>query len=583
METDSKLTVWKLLKQLIKPNLSILSKGIGSLIIVDIVGMLLPMCLKTAIDALYNPDSLYSTILPLALLMVVIAIVQAVFRYGWRIYFQSIAQNAVYDLRKMLFEHLLKVPLDYYSKIRSGDIMSRMTNDMQEIKFAFGVGTLIFLDSSFYLICIPTIMYRISPKLTVYTLIPLIVVSILGASIKNYIRSISQEIQIKLSDLSSKAEESISGIRIIKGFVTEQQEIQQFIDTDNEYVKSRFKQANFDSFFHPAIDLFSGISLIVLLYVGGQMVIEKNISIGTFMAFHGYMLMLNWPMRSVGMLLNVYQKGRASLERCIAIYNEPSESSLEQNTTQELPNNYSIEVSDLSYKYPENKDFAIKNINFKIENGKSIAITGPVGCGKSTLLKVIMKNMPQTSGTIKIGNVNSLDINTEKYRAMFSYVPQEVFLFSESIKDNILYTSKDKNDVEKAIKYANLAGLKNELDKFPQGIESMLGEKGVNISGGQKQRVSIARALQTQRPILILDDCTSAVDTETEKEIITNLQSNDYKPTKITVSHRMVSIQNADLILYMDNGQIIEQGTHEDLMRLNGRYATAWNKQRLQQ
>lgn len=583
MKTSEKITVWQLIKKLLKPNLNILTKGIGSLIIVDIAGMLIPMCLKSAIDALYKPDSFYNTILPLALLMIVIAIVQAVFRYGWRMYFQSISQNAVYSLRQRLFEHLLKLPLSYYSKIRTGDIMSRMTNDMQEIRFAFGMGTLIFLDSSFYLICIPTIMFNISPKLTCLTMIPLILVSFLGAAIKNYIQKISQEIQNKLSDLSSKAEESISGIRILKGFGTETQESQQFNIIDNEYVKARLKQANFDSFFHPTIDLVSGISMILLLYFGGQMVMNKTISIGTFMAFQGYMAMLNWPMRSVGMLLNVYQKGKASLERCLSILNEPTENSTEPSMDNQLPTDFSIEVSNLSFKYPNSADYVLKDINFKIENNKTLAITGPVGCGKSTLLKIIMKNMLPTEGMIKIGNIKSSDINAEKYRSMFSYVPQEVFLFSESIEENILYSSENNNNKDIALKYAIMSGLKNEIERFPHGLDTMLGEKGVNISGGQKQRISIARALQAQRPILVLDDCTSAVDTETEKEIIKSLNNNEKVLTKIIVSHRMVSVQNADLIIYMDNGKVIEQGTHSELMTLNGKYAAAWNRQRLEQ
>ncbi len=249
----------------------------------------------------------------------------------------------------------------------------------------------------------------------------------------------------------------------------------------------------------------------------------------------------------------------------------------------QLPTDFSIEVSNLSFKYPNSADYVLKDINFKIENNKTLAITGPVGCGKSTLLKIIMKNMLPTEGMIKIGNIKSSDINAEKYRSMFSYVPQEVFLFSESIEENILYSSENNNNKDIALKYAIMSGLKNEIERFPHGLDTMLGEKGVNISGGQKQRISIARALQAQRPILVLDDCTSAVDTETEKEIIKSLNNNEKVLTKIIVSHRMVSVQNADLIIYMDNGKVIEQGTHSELMTLNGKYAAAWNRQRLEQ
>lgn len=579
---DNTIKPMQLLKELLKPYKGLLLKGFASLLIVNMADIIPPICLKLAIDSFNNPETARPTLFYCSITIIFIAILQSVFRFYWRQFFQGTSQHAIYDLRKQLFDHLLKLPFDYFKRTRTGDIMSRMTNDIQEIKFMLGMGILIFLDALFYLSTVPFIMIYLSPKLTAATLIPFTLITVFATLAKTVIHKRSREIQSRLSDLSSRAEENLSGIRVIKGFGTEQEEINRFDACGKEFVKVKLKLADFEAFFHPAINLLVGIGMILLLYIGGNMVIEKTVTLGVFMAFQGYMLKLNWPMRAIGMIISSYQRGKASLERCILILKEEKENTGESEHTGFAPRNFDLEAINASYKYPDGNEEAVKNISFKLLQGETLGITGPVGCGKTTLLRLIMKIQNLTSGKILVGGADIARVNTERLRNIFSYVPQEVFLFSESVKENILFSAENKNDPEQALAYAALAGLKGELEKFPHGIETMLGERGVNLSGGQKQRISIARALQAQRPILVLDDCTSAVDTETEKEILDSLNKNG-KKTKIIVSHRMVSIQNADRIIYMDNGEIVEMGKHDELMKLNGRYAAAWQRQRLKE
>jgi ATP-binding cassette subfamily B protein len=294
------------------------------------------------------------------------------------------------------------------------------------------------------------------------------------------------------------------------------------------------------------------------------------------------MLKLSWPMMAIGWIINLYQRSMASLERCLHILNEPTSNANEQEKDKK-PETFDLEIKDLSFTYPDGKFPVLKNISFKLPAGKTLGITGPVGCGKTTLLRILTRMFEPSSGKILIGKVLVNDMNLTYNKSLFAVVPQETFLFSESIRENILFSLTDKENRELALKKAYSAGLGPDMNEFPDGINTLLGEKGVNLSGGQKQRLSLARALASERPFLLLDDCTSAVDTETEQEILTGIKNSDDPRTCIVVSHRMVSLQNADLIIYLENGQIVERGTHAELLKHAGRYSRTWERQRLKE
>ncbi|PKL50754.1 MAG: ABC transporter ATP-binding protein [Candidatus Riflebacteria bacterium HGW-Riflebacteria-2] len=589
-QAQNHITAQKYTLELLRPYRRHLLYGVSSLIIVDIADIMPPIIIKLAIDAIERGGEI-RTIVYCGIGLLVTAIIQAVFRFFWRQFFLGTSHKSVYDLRKALFSHLLKLPFHYFSRTRTGDIMSRLTNDIQEIRFMLGIGVLITLDASFYFLTIPFIMIWLSPKLTLITLLPFLMMPILVVLVKNTIHNRSRDVQARLSDLSSKAEENLSGIRVIKGFHTEDSEISRFSSCGREFVKDKIRLANVEAFFHPALDLVIAAGMVILLYFGGNMVVAGTITLGSFMAFEAYMLKLSWPMMAVGWIINLYQRSMASMERCLQILREPvAQSLVDSNETDqkpvmankvEIPAGYAIELADLCFTYPGASQPALKNISFKLPEGRTLGITGPVGCGKSTLLRLLMKMFSPESGQIRIGGKDSHEIDLPDLRRLFSYVPQETFLFSETIRENILFACSDKTRSEAAEAFAQRAGLADDLKDFSGRLETMLGERGVNLSGGQKQRVSLARALAAERPILVLDDCTSAVDTETEQRILSSLQKQERKQTCIIVSHRMVSLQNADLIIYLDGGEVVESGSHAELLQHGGRYARAWERQRI--
>lgn len=567
--------------QLLRPYRHLLLYGFVSLLIVDIADVLPPIIIKSAIDGveqnLGNTHLLYCGII-----LMVTAVIQGIFRFFWRKFFLGSSHMSVYDLRKMLFSHLLKLPFHYFSRTRTGDIMSRLTNDIQEIRFMLGIGILITLDASFYLLTIPFIMLYMSPQLMLITLVPLLLVPIMVFAVSKAIHDRSKEVQARLSDLSSRSEENISGIRIVKGFRCEESEMAKFDRVGLEFVRDKIKLANIDSIFHPGLDLIIAMSMVVLLLFGGKMVIAGSISLGSFIAFEAYLLKLSWPMMAIGWIINLYQRSMASLDRCLQILNEaPAETG--KTNDRVTFSSYDLEVNKLSFAYPESEINILKDISFKLPTGKTLGITGPVGCGKTTLLRLLVSMLDPTSGQIKIGEHDISKLDLQQLRSLFAIVPQETFLFSETIRENILFARDDKEDSMLAESSAFQAGLAPDLQEFPHGLETMLGERGVNLSGGQKQRVSLARALAAARPFLLLDDCTSAVDTETEQAILSGIRNSENPGTCIIVSHRMVSLQNADLIIYLQDGQIVEKGTHRELLELQGRYAKTWERQRLKE
>ena len=580
LQADNHPSPQRFAVQLLAPYRRHLLYGMLSLIIVDIADILPPVILKQAIDSIEHGQQ-GNVLLWCGGALLLTAIIQSIFRFFWRQFFLGTSHNSVYDLRKQLFAHLLKLPFHYFSRTRTGDIMSRLTNDIQEIRFMFGIGILVVLDASFYFLTVPFIMLWLSPRLTFYTMLPFVFMPAMVIMVKNSIHNRSKEVQARLSDLSSRAEENLSGMRVIKGFRIEESEIDRFNRCGLDFVRDKIRLSNVESLFHPALDMVMAFGMVSLLYLGGNMVIAGTITLGSLIAMESCMLKVSWPMMAIGWIISLYQRCMASMDRCLQILHEPPATSDDHPEAEMAPTSYDIEISNLSFSYPEAKIESLKNISFKLGEGQTLGITGPVGSGKSTLLRLLMKMFQPAGGEITIGGVSSARIPLREMRNLFAYVPQETFLFSESIRENILFSQENKEQPEKAAAFAGSAGLESDLRDFPTGLETMLGERGVNLSGGQKQRVSLARAMAAERPILVLDDCTSAVDTETEQKILASLRSSTRRRTCIIVSNRMVSLQSADLIIYLDNGEIAEIGTHQQLLEKQGRYAQAWQRQRL--
>lgn len=557
--------------------------GFLSLILVDIADVLPPYIIKLAIDGIEAGKPL-NYLLMLGAAILGLAILQGTFRFFIRKFFLGSSHCAVYDLRKQLFEHLLKLPFDFFNKTRTGDLMSRLTNDLQEIRFMLGIGVLIMFDISFYFLSIPFFMLWLSPKLTLISCLPLCLLPVLVLVIRHHIHSRSMAVQSRLSELSAVSEESISGMKISKGFRTESNIIDKINTVSMKLFGDKLKLASLEAFFHPTLNLIIHISTVVLLLFGGKMVIAGTITLGSFVAMKAYLTKLSWPMFAIGWVVNLYQKGMASLERCNQTFDENRrEVVLEDEPIANRVIQADVQFKNITYRYPEASIRAVDNISFKIQAGSTLGITGPIGCGKTTLLRLLMKIMEPESGEIFISGESILKIPTEVLKQTFSYVPQDSFLFSESIRENILFTHLDKENEQSAMNYAEIAGLSKDIDSFKDGLDTILGERGVNLSGGQKQRVALARALAAKASIVVLDDCTSAVDTATEQKILQNLNSENTNRTCIIVSHRLASIQSADVIIYMEDGKICENGSHASLIASNGKYASLWAKQRIEQ
>ena len=461
--------------------------------------------------------------------------------------------------------------------------MSRATNDIGAVRLAVGPGLLIGLDAIFYFFVVPPIIIYLSPKLSFYTFLLMPLTPYIAYKIKDVIDKRFRDVQEQFSRISEKVQENTSGIRIVKSFNMSRQEERLLRDLCKDFMKKNLKLAIPQSLLGPVFEYITYMGIILLLFMGGKMVLEGAITLGTLVAFQRYISMMVWPMTAIGWCLSLLQRGNASMKRIDEVMDERSEIVSKIDTTRQFTPKGEIEFKDINFRYENQTEWVLKGINLKILAGQRIAIVGPIGSGKSTLVSMLSRMIPVSDRSLFIDGVDINTIDIKNLRRHIGYVPQDTFLFSERITDNLLFGVEATNGGNNVEELARMAVIESEIQELPYQYESYLGERGINLSGGQKQRITIARALAINPNIIILDDCLSAVDARVEQTIIRNILKKFPDRTLLIVTHRLPAIRDFNMIVVMQDGMIVEKGTHEQLIKINGLYTSLYTKEVLEE
>ncbi|WP_374400046.1 ABC transporter ATP-binding protein [Flavobacterium sp.] len=561
--------------------------GIFITIVAQIFSLFTPELIGNSIkvieDYVKNPDgdllSFQKTLFHNILLILGTTIIAGFFTFLMRQTLIVMSRHVEFDLKNEIFNHYQSLTQSFYKRNRTGDLMNRISEDVGKVRMYVGPAVMYSLNTLMRFTIVVIYMYNISPKLTLYSLLPLPLLSYSIFKISSMIHKRSGEFQKNLSTLSSFTQEIFSGIRVIKAYAIEGKKQEDFTKLSDESKVKVMDLARVNSLFGPLMILLIGLSNLVVVYVGGSMYINNDpeiASIGVIAQFILYINMLTWPVASLGWVSSLVQEAEASQKRINEFLKEEPEIKNTVSTHTSIEG--AIKFDKVSFEYEDTKIKALDQISFEVKKGKTLAILGKTGSGKSTLLTLISRLYDTTSGTVSIDNKDIKDLNLFDLRNQISVVPQDAFLFSDSIKNNIKFGNENATD-EEVMEAAKKAVVHDNIMNFNQQYETVLGERGITLSGGQKQRVSIARALIKNAPVLLLDDCLSAVDTETEETILNNLLDYCKDKTTIIVSHRVSSAKNADWIIILDEGKIKEQGTHSQLLDLNGYYKELYLKQ----
>lgn len=566
----------------VKHNLHKLIFGIMLIIVIDAGQLYTIKIMQRAIDTLSTADFTQKMLLHAALYIISITITITILRYFWRLAFIGTAWGMDRDLRQMYYDHLMKLSANFYNKAKTGDLMAYATNDMNAVRMLMAFGLVIGAD--IIVIAVASIMFMvdISLKLTLLAILPAPFLSLIIMVFGKKIHRRFNKVQKAFATMSGIVQESISGIRVVKAFVQEEAELEKMSVSAREYMAENINLVKIFALFHPVMFLLINICMGIVLIFGGQAAILKDISMGEFVAFFQYLGMLVWPMIAIGWIVNMFQRGTASLKRLNSIFEVDPEIIDKDIDTEITSLKGKIAFKDLTFQYSPDTPNIFEGISFEILPGKTLAIVGRTGCGKTTVIDLLSRvyNPPQNSIYFDDNEIYKIPLQT--LRSNLVMVPQEIFLFSDTVANNISL-GKNKATREEIIEVTGKAQVHSSIMEFENGYETMVGERGVTLSGGQKQRLAIARALLTDPNILILDDALSAVDTKTEKSILSDLINLRKDKTTIIISHRISSIQHADKIIVLDEGKIAEEGSHDQLLKLDGIYADIFEKQQIEE
>jgi len=558
--------------------------GFACLLITTAFSVASPWVLRYAVDDL-TLQLTRQKLLLYASLIVGFVVFEGLFRYYMRMHLIGVSREIEYELRNDLFKHLTQLSPRYYQSQRTGDIMSRTSNDLSAVRMVLGPGIMYTANTLATFVGTVALMIRISPRLLGIALLPLLLVSVLVRHFGRRIHDRFEAVQAQLSNLTALVQENLAGMRVVKAYVQEPHEMARFEEANQDLLRRNRRLIRMFGSLYPGIQLLMGTGAVLVLWLGGRMVIAGTITLGEFVAFGAYLTMLNWPMIALGWVVNIFERGEASMGRIVELLDAPAE--IRDEAVEEGPEiRGEVEFRNLTFSYDGTP--VLRDVNLKVPAGATVAIVGPTGAGKSTLVSLIPRLYDAPRGTVWVDGRDIHSVPLSKLRGAVGFVPQETFLFSDSVRENVAFGLEATMGAgtgvvgERAEWAARVAQLSRDVSEFPNGFDTFVGERGITLSGGQKQRTALARALATDPRILVLDDALSSVDTYTEEEILRGLRGVIESRTTFIVSHRISTVKDADIIVVLRDGRVVERGRHDELIALGGFYADLNRRQLLE-
>jgi len=555
--------------------------GLASLLVVDGMQLVIPRIIKWAVDDLTAGTAKSGDLVRYGLIIGGLAAGIAVFRFTWRFFIIGTSRRIEEDIRNDIFMHLQSLSARYYAENRTGDLMAHATNDLNAVRMACGIGIVATTDAVLLGLATIGFMLALNVKLTALALIPMPIIALFTLRAGKMLHQRFERVQETFSDLTERVRESIAGIRVVKAYAQEEYEFERLSEVGRDYIQKNIRLVRVWGAFFPFIMLISSMSVVIVIFVGGRQVMMGDISTGDLVAFTSYLGILTWPMMAIGWVVNVMQRGAASMERINRILDAEPEIEDAKDAHELGDVRGEIEFRDVTFRYEEDLDPALADASFHVPAGTWLGVLGRTGSGKSTVCNLLLRIFETTDGVVSLDGHDVRTLTLASLRGAFGYVPQDTFLFSDTIRENVRFGRPEASDDE-VRKALDVAGIAEEVDDFPDGLDTLVGERGVTLSGGQKQRISIARAIIGRPAVIILDDSLSSVDTATEERIQEHLREELAGRTSIIVSHRISSIRDCENIIVLDEGRIVERGVHDELVSLGGLYADIYHRQLLE-
>ncbi len=572
----------------LRPYRRAMGLGLAMVVLSNLFTTAGPYLMKLAIDGLEDPEVTVGRIGTFALLIVLAAVLGGAAKFAMRQILNSTSRRVEADLRDAFFAHLLSLDATFFGRTRTGDLMSRATNDTLAVRMAAGPAVMYAVNTTVSFIFSLALMLWISPRLTAVALIPMVSLPPIVLFFGRVIHRKYEEIQEQFSSLSTMVQESLTGLRIVRAYVQEEEQERRFDAMNTHYLERNMALVKSAGLFHPLLMFISGLGMVIVLWIGGNQVMAGRITVGDFVAFTFYLALLIWPMIALGWVVSLFQRGAASMGRINRIMEtRPLIRAPREPVPLEEPRG-EIEFRKVSFRYPDTEREVLHEVSFRAEPGQTVAVVGPTGSGKSTLVSLIPRVYDPSRGEILLDGRPLHELDPARLRSLVGMVPQDTFLFSATLAENIglgieMESGGEEGVDPRVVEAARVSQLHESVNSFPGGYRTLLGERGINLSGGQKQRATLARALARHPTVLILDDALSAVDTHTEARILEELKTVLAGRTSFIISHRVSAVMNADQILVLDDGRLVEQGTHAELLAAGGVYATLLRRQMLEE